>query len=138
MVMSNTHRVLVILDREYGDRLANLDCSGPVWIVDTPRNRKAAEKIWTVKPKVAHLDGVTTFKIDISDSLEANLIDEMDTIDLHHGIHSSDPAYTILEIIGTQATERIKAELARYDFHEFLATDQGFVAKRPLPTSLRE
>lgn len=131
-------RVFVVLDREYGERLQGLDRSGPVWIVDTPPNRKAAEKIWTAQPDLDHLDGVTTFKIEINDSLEDNLIQELDTIDLHHGVHSSDQPYTILEIVGTQPTERIKGELSRHGFREFQATKQGFVAIRPRAKSLDE
>lgn len=134
--MSKARRVSVVLDREYGERLAELNRSGPVWIVDTPFNRIAAEKIWTAKPNLDHWDGVTTFKIDINDSPEDNLIDELDMIDLHHGVHSSESAYTILEIVGTRPTERIKDELSQYGFQEFQATEGGFVAIRPLPKSL--
>lgn len=133
--MSKDYRVSVVVDREYGAQLADLAQSGPVWIVDTPLNRTAAETIWAATPNRTHLDGVTTFKFAPESSSEDILLNELDTIDLHHGEHSSDPPYTILEIIGARVTSRLKAELSEFGFNEFQETPQGFRAIRPLPTN---
>jgi hypothetical protein len=84
--MTEPYRVFVVLDREYGQSLAELAEMGPVWIVDTPENRSVAQQIWSSHPSRSHLDGVTTFKFPDGTSSEDILIDELDTIDLHHGI----------------------------------------------------
>lgn len=41
------YRVFVVLDREYGEQLSELAEKSPVWIVDTPKNRRTrAAAIW--------------------------------------------------------------------------------------------
>jgi len=101
---------------------------------DTPKNRAAAQKIWAVHANRSHLDGVTTFKTGDDSSREDALINELDTIDLHHGTHSADPPYTVLEVIGVVMSERLKTELSQFGFDEFEATAEGFRAVRPLPS----
>ena len=125
--------VIVVVDREYGERLPELTISGPVWIVDSPANRSAAQKIWSELPNQNHLDGVTVFKSSEDRSAEDSLLDQLDTIDLHHGTYSADPPYTVLESVGVPESERIRKELARFGFNEIHAKSTGFRAVRPLP-----
>jgi len=80
------------------------------------------------------LKGVTTFGFGDDSSSEDILINELDVIDLHHGMYSAKPPYTILEVIGTGITARLKAELSNFGFYDFQKTDQGFRATRPMPT----
>ncbi len=128
------YRAIVVLDREYGQSLSQLAAQGPVWIVDTTENRAVAQKIWAADSNRTHLDGVTTFKTDGHSSPEEAFIGELDTIDLHHGTYSANPPYTILEVIGTSVTDRLKSELSRFGFDQFEPTEQGFCATRPLPS----
>jgi len=132
--MADAYRVFVVVDREYGERLSELARTGPVWIVDTPNNRAAAQKIWAADANRSHLEGVTTFKTGDDCSCEDTLINELDTIDLHHGSYSADPPYTVLEVIGAVMSERVKTELSQFGFGEFQATAEGFRAMRPLPS----
>jgi hypothetical protein len=121
-----------------GERLSELAQTGPVWIVDTPLNRAAAQKVWAVDPNRSHLDGVTTFTTTGEDSPPADtLINELDTIDLHHGTYSADSPYTILEVIGAEMSERVKTGLSEFGFNEFQTTAEGFRAVRPLPSDHR-
>lgn len=133
--MSKDYRISVVVDREYGAQLADLAQTGPVWIVDTPPNRAAAERIWAAAPRLSHLQGVTTFKFAPESSDQDILMSQLNTIDLHHSEYSSDPPYTILEIIGTHLTSRLKAELSEFGFHEFEETSYGFRAVRLLPSN---
>jgi hypothetical protein len=132
--MSEPHRVLVVVDREYGERLAELADAGPVWIVDTPVNRVVAQRIWAANPNRSHLESVTTFKFGEVSSSEDAVINELETIDLHHGTYSANPPYTVLEVIGTGISPRIKAALAQFGFNEFHQTSQGFRAVRSMPS----
>jgi hypothetical protein len=95
--MAEAYRVFVVLDRDYGERLLELARSGPVWIVDTPQNRAVAQNLWAANPNRNHLEGVTTFKAGDDCSSEETLINELDTIDLHHGSYSADPPHTVLK-----------------------------------------
>jgi len=132
--MPEPYRVFVVVDREYGERLGELAQTGPVWIVDTPANRTVAQQIWAANPNRSHLDGVTTFKFGEASSSEDILINELDTIDLHHGTYSANPPYTVLEVIGTGISAKLKAEVSQFGFDEFQETLQGFRAVRPMPT----
>jgi hypothetical protein len=131
------YSVSVVLDRAYGSRLAELIALGPVWIVDSPVNRAVAEDMWAKFPKRSHLYGITTFKAAETDSPEEMLIGNLGTIDLHHGFHSADPPYTVLEVVGVRLTARIEAALAGFGFDSFPASDDGFRAVRPLAAANR-
>ena len=129
--MSTTpYSVSVVLDRAFGSRLSEL--LGPVWIVDSPVNRAIAEEVWSQFPKRNYLDGVTTFKAGETDSPEEMLVGNLDTIDLHHGFYSADPAYTVLEVVGVGLTPTIEAALADFGFDSFIVTTVGFRAVRSL------
>jgi hypothetical protein len=132
--MPEPYRVFIIVDREYGEHLNKLARTAPVWIVDTPANRTVAQQIWAANPSRSHLEGVTTFKVEESSSSEDIVINELNSIDLHHGIYSANPPYTVLDVIGTAITARLKAELSHFGFDNFQETDQGFRAVRPIPT----
>ncbi len=131
--MTEPYRVFVVVDRDYGHRLAGLAEAGPVWIVDTPANRSVAQEIWASHPNRSHLEGVTTFKVPEEASSEDMLIKELDMIDLHHGTDSANLRYTILEVIGIRISAKLKAQLGEFGFDNLQATVQGFRAVRPVP-----
>jgi hypothetical protein len=128
------YRVVIVLDREYGERLSQLVGQTPVWIIATPTNRAEAQKIWAADSDRNHLDGVTTFKTKDDRSPEEALINELDAIDDHQGIYSANPPYTVIEVIGTSISDRLKGKLSQFGFDRFEATPQGFRAIRPLPS----
>ena len=88
--MTKPYRVFVVADREYGQGLTGLTQVGPVWSVDTPANRAVAGQIWDAERPPIHLQGITTFKCPEDGSPEDILINELDTIDRHHGQYSTD------------------------------------------------
>ena len=133
--MNAEYRVFLVLEKECGEHLRELLRTGPVWVVDTPTNRVAAQKIWAERPDGTHLEGVTTFKSS-ADCAEDALLEQLGTIDLQHGPYSADPPYTVLECIGASATERLKRELGQYGFNEFQPTSTGFRAIRPLAAAV--
>lgn len=127
------YRVSVVVDREFGEQLATLTPSVPVWIVDTPINKAVAQRLWKDRPLDNSLTGIATFDYLESASPEDILVSMLDTIDLHHGSHSADPPYTIIEVFGTRLSDRIRAELSEFGFNEFQSTLTSFRAMRPLP-----
>lgn len=120
---SSPTKVVVVLDGGYGQRLRQREINVPVWIVDTPTNRAVAEQLWAEEPQQTHFTGVTTFKAS-APSPEETLLDQIDTIDLHH------PSFTDLEVVGVPLTERIRAELKEYRFSQFREITNGFLAIR--------
>jgi hypothetical protein len=129
------HRSILRLCRSRpGLRLTTLGIVGVGTSVDcdSPVNRAIAEELWAQFLTRNHLDGVTTFKAAETDSAEEMLIENLDTIDLHHGFYSADPPYTVLEIVGARLTARIEAALTDLGFDSFPITNDGFRAIRPL------
>jgi len=127
------YKVYVIVDREFGGQLTDLEQGAPVWIVDSPTNKPVAQRLWKERADESRLTGITTFKAPDSLSPENMLLAELDTIDLHHGPHSADPPYTVIEVVGAPLTAKAKTELSKYGFDEFHAKSKGFTARRPVP-----
>lgn len=133
--METPYRVIVVVDRDYGQRLLALPPDVPVWIVDTPNNVPAIKQRWVESPEGNHLTGVASFKTSADRTPEQMFLEDFDTVDLHHGAHSADPPYTVLEVIGVSATAAIKAELAKYGFQDYEVTEAGFIARRSLASA---
>jgi hypothetical protein len=131
--MTEPHCVFVILDRDYGQRLTNLAQKGPVWIVDTLTNRTIAQELRAADSSRGHLKDVTTFKFLETGSSEDILINELNTIDLHHGTYSANPPYTVIEVLGAGIREKVKSSFADFGFNQFIPMLEGFRAIRPLP-----
>ena len=127
------YKVCIVVDREFGERLAEIERSVPVWIVGTPTNKAVAQRLWKENPRENHLTGITTFNDGASFAREDVLVGILQTIDLHHGPYSADPPYTIIEVIGTSLRSTIEKEMSAYGFNEFKATAEGFIARRPIP-----
>jgi hypothetical protein len=133
--MSAPYKVCVVVDRSFGERLTELPRGVPVWIVDTPSNKPVAQRLWKERPSETHLTGITTFKDMESSSPEELMIEELGSIDLHHGAYSADPPYTVLEILGARLTDNAKHALAAYGFVEFHEHSTGFTASRGEPAT---
>jgi hypothetical protein len=125
------YKVFVVVDRHFGEKLSDLEQGVPVWIVDTPTNKPVVERFWKERPNEDHLTGITTFNDAALLSAEDNLLSHLDTIELHHGVYSADPPYTVLEVFGTQLTDSAKNVLFEYGFDKFQITSTGFVTSRP-------
>jgi hypothetical protein len=54
----------------------------------------------------------------------------LDTIDLHHGKHSSNPPYPVLDVIGCPLTKAVKSAMAGLGFTRFEKMVEGFRASR--------
>jgi len=134
-MMKSPYKVYVIVDRQFGEKLALLPTGEPVWIVDTPINTMVVQRLWGQNQTKKHLVGITTFNDSTTASPEDLFLNQLDVVDLHHGQYSADPPYTILEGIGTTLTGKIKSALSDLGFIEFTFLPSGFSASRPLPES---
>jgi hypothetical protein len=124
------YRVYIIVDPDFGEKLAQLERGAPVWIVDSPTNKPVVQRFWNEHPNESHLTGITAFHNWDSLSPEDMLLRKLDTIELHHGPYSANPAYSVIEVLGTQLTSTAKNGLAEYGFDVFHITSTGFVAIR--------
>jgi hypothetical protein len=123
------YSVSIVLDRCYGSHLRELLEAGPVWAVDSPSNRDCAQQLWAVCPGRNHLDGITVFKSAEDRSPEQMLIDEIGTINEHHGIYSAAP-FMLIRVFGSTLTPEARKALEDFGFDTFTTNGAGFEAVR--------
>jgi hypothetical protein len=131
--VNDPYKVAIVVDRSFGERLADLPINQPVWVVDSAVNAPEAERLIMLRSPPNHLTGITIFRPGTDSLPEGDLLIEFSTIDLHHGPYSAKPPYTVIEVFGTLPTAEIKSMLAEYGFSDFQPTADGFVAKREPP-----
>lgn len=126
--------VHVIVDPDYGERLRHVPANEAAWVADTVANHPVIQSIWST-----HSVGVTSFKVPADKTPEDWLLGGvLDSVEVHHGEYSQTPPYSILRVIGTVLTPRIRVQLESYDFVKFEDLPEGFVAhKLLLSTSAR-
>ncbi len=124
------YRVFVIVDRDYGERLAALPNDEPVWIIDSPANTPVARRLWKERTELDHLRGITTFTSGPECAAEDAFINLLEDIEEHHGEYSAFPPYSILDVTGCLPSERIREALAGFGLVIHSATVDGFVALR--------
>ncbi len=127
------HHVAVVVDRAFGERLLPLAQRLHVWVCNTPANREAVEKAVAALPPGAVWNeaGATTFRVSENDSPEGMVLDQLSTIDLHHGESSHDPAWSQIEVYGVRLNDALRAAWQEYGVNEFRETPEGFVCSRP-------
>ena len=121
--------VCVIVDRDYGERLASVPAGVAVWIVDSSANSPVAQRLWQAR-LAGHVHDITTFQAASGSAPETDLIDALDTVDLHHGRFSANPPYSRLRVIGCRPTEAVCAAIAQLGFRVVGSSEQGFDAIR--------
>ncbi|MDB6175346.1 MAG: hypothetical protein JWL59_4657 [Chthoniobacteraceae bacterium] len=128
---SSPYRVRIIVDPSFGDRLISLPTDEPVWIVQSPINSPVAQRLWAERRTSTHLAGITTFQPGSIDTPEDNFLSILDTVNLHHGESSAQPPYSGIEVIGCEASLRVRAALDDFSFHLVALQPGGFTASTP-------
>jgi hypothetical protein len=116
--------VAIVVDPEFGFRLAELAVRMPVWVIDTPANRSATERIWAAATRPTAEGGVTIFRADLSEPPDERVVAILSDVELHHGEYSHDPPLNALEIHGVALTRTLRAALAEMGFS---STESGEV-----------
>ena len=125
--------VNVIVAADYGERLRDMPGDEAAWVADTSTNHPVIESIratHSVEPHPGYLTGITSFRVDASNTPEDWLLGVLDPVEVHHNAYSQTPPYTILRVIGTVLTPRIRERLESDDFVKFEDLPEGFVAHK--------
>jgi hypothetical protein len=127
------HKVAIVLDKNFGEKVAKLSQKMHVWLCDTPVNKKAAAFCWLKENKFTSLEnGITTFKISNQDSPESILTDIIVTVDLHHGEYSHNPPWSELHVYGIRLIAKIESKLREFGTGRFESIANGFIFYRQL------
>ena len=126
------HAVALVVDPEFGERLADLSRRIHVWVLGTPTNRRVAERVWREARGVHSLEsGITIFKDSVDAAADEIVGRQLPTIDLHHGAYSHSPPWSVLEVYGAPPSPALRAVLGEYGFTDVRATAEGLVATVP-------
>jgi hypothetical protein len=79
------YRVILVVDRSYGEKLRSLPSSVPMWVVDSETNMAIIRELWRERKSTTPADIVTSFQDDSTLSPERLAESIVETIELHHG-----------------------------------------------------
>jgi hypothetical protein len=116
--------VALVLDRDFGEKLASLAKRGDVWVINTQANLEVARRL------IGEGYDITTFRRRENFVPEESGAAMLDTIELHHGEYSRSPPYGRLEVYGAKLNEEFRRELENYGFREFTVKADHFEAKK--------
>jgi hypothetical protein len=108
--------VAIVLAPDFSGRLQKLAFHTPVWLVETPENRAAAEQEWMRTVEWPHID-VTLFR---SEHDWRTLFAQ---VALHHDVDH-------VEIIGSPLTDAAREALTGAGFQRVDETAEGFRARK--------
>ena len=103
-----------------------------VWLAETSPNRGRAEAYWRAHPQKSLEQGVTTFKVRLTDSPEQMVLGTLGVVDLHHGEYSHTPPWDTLEIYGASPTPALSKALLELGASEMHPIPGGFRASKSL------
>jgi hypothetical protein len=110
-------RLVIVFDEDYSSELEKVAFSSPVWLVDTPANRAAAELAWHAAIEWPHIT-VTLFRRQDWDTLlEQISVQEKRAVDT-------------IEVIGDPLTDPARMALQDEGFDRIDETELGFRARR--------
>ena len=108
--------VAIVFAEDFSAQLEKLSFHTPVWLVDTPENRTAAEEAWQRAIEWPHIS-VTLFRKDDWQAL-------LDQIALQKR------SVEAIEIIGTPLTPAARTTLMGAGYERFEETASGFRVRR--------
>ena len=120
--------VAIVVDPGYSE-LERLAEQMPIWAIDNVHHRCVAERWWKLRGCADATQGITTFKVTDETDAEANCMNIIGEVDLHHGIYSSGMPVATLRAVGTPPSKVLREKLEAYGFVTFETTSDGFVAK---------
>jgi hypothetical protein len=130
-----TYALAIVVDPQFGDRLAKLLDRMPVWIADTEMNRAAAARALASRNQpdqdASHtaIGALTTFTINPAARPDSWCLDILDTVAGHHDRYSHAPGYSALEIYGAEPTPALLTALADYRLTDIAEFPGGFRAR---------
>ena len=121
--------VIVVVDPNFGKRLASLPPAVPVWVVRTPVNQAAAHELREANLSVQPTRSITTFTAAGSENPEEWCLSILDQVDLHHGSYSQQPPYNQIRFIGAKPSDDLRQALAGLGFTTISLEAHGFLAQ---------
>jgi hypothetical protein len=129
-VESTEHRVAIVLDPDYGDRIMELARECHVWLIRSASNDAVVAALRQDGQPYSFDSGVTAF--NGAETPEASFLSILSSIELHHGEDSHDPPSSVIDVIGLEPSEAVRDELTARGFQYIESSQNGFIARRDL------
>jgi hypothetical protein len=129
----SVHEVAIVVDPEFAERLRPLAARMHVWVMETPGNRGAIERVAAESAVYSFERGVTSFGSKPGETSASRFCSVLADVDVHHGWYSHDPPWTIVHCFGVDLSDSIQATLAAYGVDQVREEDGQLIAVRPLP-----
>jgi hypothetical protein len=126
--MRGSPKVVLVVDRAFGDRIAELSKQFAVWAVDSPENTPVIRRCWSHGQQDGL--GVTSFVAGENESPEEMCDRIASTVDEHHGKFSQDPPWCEIEVYGVSLSPTLRAVFEEMGASEFEPTPDGFLCRR--------
>jgi len=122
-------RVWIIVDKLFGEQLAELPQDDAVWIIASDVNTPFVNLLWQKDLPTYH-PNLTVFKAIETDTPEEALLAILFTVDEHHGYASFEIPYRELQVVGCLPSPEIHLFLDDLELKLTKQTAIGFVACR--------
>jgi hypothetical protein len=127
------HKVGLVVDRRFGNRLLDLERSIHLWVVESPANSVIVQQIWSTEESSRKDDlssGVTSFQASDSESPEETCLRIASDLDEHHGEFGHNPPWSEIEVFGTELTPSLRQAFGELGATVFDRTRNGFRCRR--------
>lgn len=129
-------KVGLVVDRNFGQRVAALARSFHVWIIESPGNTPFIKAFWNGEPQSPDGDplasGITSFTADDKESPEDACARIAGDVDEHHGEFAQDPPWSELEVFGVKLSDKLMEAFKAIGATSFEPTPDGFICRRTL------
>jgi hypothetical protein len=121
-VVMGEAEVIIVVDRDASVPIVDLARRAAVWASRTLETETAAVE-------ARQMGGEVTL-FDAAGEPEPTLLGIVDEVALHHGEHALGGPVSALEVVGTPASNAVRARFEALGFSQFDPTPDGFVAWR--------
>ncbi|MHA7634117.1 hypothetical protein [Corallococcus sp. M7] len=128
------HKVGIVVEQGFGDRVAELARVFHVWVVESRENTPVIQGVWKSGLVDAAADplavGVTSFAAIEGESPEAMCARIASAVDEHHGEFAHDPPWSEIEVLGVKLTSTLRQVFEELGATVCTPTPEGFVSRR--------
>jgi hypothetical protein len=115
--------VAIVFNADFSEQLEKISFHTPVWLVDTPENRAAAEAAWQRATEWPHIS-VTLFRAPSDNLTRDDWRALLDQVNLHERLVDA------IDILGVPLTAIARAAIEDVGFARFDETGSGFRVRR--------
>jgi hypothetical protein len=128
------HKVAIVVDRNFGNKLVDLARQYHVWIVESSSNTPVIRDVWASEPSDPNADllgpGVTSFEATDNETAQAMCARISGDVEDHHGEFGHEPPWSEIEIVGAPLDPYLEGVFLEMGASHFEATPDGFVCRR--------